>query len=156
MTITLLVIGKTLHKNLQELITDYQKRLSHYIKFNIDVIADVKNTKNLSEKQQKEQEGKYILKKLQPTDLVMLLDETGTNFTSTAFATHLEKKFHSGNKRLVFVIGGAYGFSESVYRHVHEKIAFSKMTFSHEMIRLFFVEQLYRAFTILKNEPYHH
>ncbi len=156
MKIKLVAIGKTDDKNLQILIEAYQNRLKHYISFEIDVIADIKNIKNLSEAQQKEKEGELILKKLAPTDLLILLDEKGTAFSSVIFSEYLQKKMNSGIKQLVLVIGGPYGFSEAVYKHAQGKISLSKMTFSHQMIRLFVVEQLYRAFTILKNEPYHH
>lgn len=156
MKILLLAVGKTDDKNLIQLIDNYQNRLKHYIKFELDVIPDIKNVKNLSESQQKEKEGQLILKKLQPTDQLILLDEKGKDFTSLLFADFLQKKMNSGIKQLVFVIGGPYGFSDEVYKKSQGKISLSKMTFSHQMIRLFMVEQLYRGFTILKNEPYHH
>ncbi|MDP3357883.1 MAG: 23S rRNA (pseudouridine(1915)-N(3))-methyltransferase RlmH [Lutibacter sp.] len=156
MKIKLLAIGKTDDKNLQTLIEAYQNRLKHYINFEIDVIADIKNVKNLTEAQQKEKEGELILKKLTATDDLILLDEKGTQFSSVAFSEYLQKKMNAGVKQLVLVIGGPYGFSEAVYQQAQGKISLSKMTFSHQMIRLFVVEQLYRANTILKNEPYHH
>lgn len=156
MKIKLLAIGKTDDKNLQTLIEAYQNRLKHYINFEIDVIADIKNVKNLTEAQQKEKEGELILKKLSTTDVLILLDEKGTQFSSVAFSEYLQKKMNAGVKQLVLVIGGPYGFSEAVYKQAQGKISLSKMTFSHQMIRLFVVEQLYRAYTILKNEPYHH
>lgn len=156
MKILLLTIGKTDDKNLINLIDNYQNRLKHYIKFDLEIIPDIKNVKNLSEAQQKEKEGELILKKLQPTDHLILLDEKGKEFRSTTFADFLQKKMNSGFKRLVLVIGGPYGFSNTVYNKSNGKISLSKMTFSHQMIRLFIVEQLYRGFTILKNEPYHH
>ncbi|MDP3944475.1 MAG: 23S rRNA (pseudouridine(1915)-N(3))-methyltransferase RlmH [Lutibacter sp.] len=156
MKIKLLAIGKTDDKNLQTLIEAYQNRLKHYINFEIDVIADIKNVKNLTEAQQKEKEGELILKKLTATDVLILLDEKGTKFSSVAFSEYLQKKMNAGVKQLVLVIGGPYGFSEAVYQQAQGKISLSKMTFSHQMIRLFVVEQLYRANTILKNEPYHH
>lgn len=156
MKIKLLAIGKTDDKNLQVLIEKYQNRLKHYINFELLVIPDIKNVKNLSEKQQKEKEGTLILKNLQTTDQLILLDENGKEFNSVGFSNFLQKKMNSGIKQLVFVIGGPYGFSESVYQKAQEKVALSKMTFSHQMVRLFVVEQVYRAFTILKNEPYHH
>lgn len=156
MKIKLLVIGNTDDKNLIRLIEMYQKRLQHYIKFEIEIIADLKNSKNLSEEQQKVQEGQTILKKLQPTDQLVLLDEKGSEFRSIEFSRFLQKKMNSGIKQLVFAIGGPYGFSDAVYQKARGKLSLSKMTFSHQMIRLFMVEQLYRAFTILKNEPYHH
>jgi len=151
-----LAIGKTDDKNLQTLIEAYQNRLKHYINFEIDLIADIKNVKNLTEAQQKEKEGELILKKLTATDVLILLDEKGTQFSSVAFSEYLQKKLNAGVKQLVLVIGGPYGFSETVYKQAQGKISLSKMTFSHQMIRLFVVEQLYRANTILKNEPYHH
>ena len=156
MNIKLIAIGKTDNKNLQSLLDDYQKRLSFYIKFDLEIIPDIKNAKNLSESLQKEKEGELILSKITTTDQLILLDENGKNFSSLHFSDELQKKMNSGVKTLVFVIGGPYGFSESVYAKANGKIALSLMTFSHQMIRLFFIEQLYRGFTILKNEPYHH
>jgi 23S rRNA (pseudouridine1915-N3)-methyltransferase len=156
MNIKLLAIGKTDNKCLQELIDDYKKRLSHYIKFDFEIIPDIKNAKNLSELQQKEKEGELILSKITNTDFVILLDENGKSFSSIDFADFLQKKMNAGIKTLVFVIGGPYGFSKSVYEKVQGKISLSAMTFSHQMIRLFITEQIYRAFTIIKNEPYHH
>ncbi len=156
MKIKLLAIGKTDDKNLQTLIETYQNRLKHYINFQLEVILDIKNVKNLSEVQQKEKEGELILKKLAATDQLILLDEKGKEFRSLEFSSFLQKKMNAGIKQLVFVIGGPYGFSEAVYKKAQGKISLSKMTFSHQMIRLFVVEQLYRGFTILKNEPYHH
>uniref|UniRef100_UPI00404ACE36 23S rRNA (pseudouridine(1915)-N(3))-methyltransferase RlmH n=1 Tax=Flavobacterium sp. TaxID=239 RepID=UPI00404ACE36 len=156
MNIKLIAIGKTDNESLKNLITAYQKRLSFYISFDFECIPDLKNAKNLSEKQQKEKEGELILSKINPTDYLILLDENGKSFTSENYSDFLQKKMNAGIKTLVFVIGGPYGFSESVYAKSSEKIALSKMTFSHQMIRLFFIEQTYRAMTILKNEPYHH
>lgn len=135
---------------------DYQKRLFFYIKFDLEIIPDIKNVKNLSEAQQKEKEGELILNKLAPTDQLILLDENGKSFGSVKFSEELQKKMNSGIKTLVFVIGGPYGFSDAVYAKAQGKISLSAMTFSHQMVRLFFIEQLYRAFTILRNEPYHH
>lgn len=155
MTIKLLAIGKTDSNHLQQLISEYQNRLKHYIKFELEIIPDIKNVKNLSEIQQKTKEGELILKKLNPTDVLVLLDENGKQFTSVAFSEYLQKKMNSGLKQLVFVIGGPYGFSDALYQKAQGKISLSKMTFSHQMVRLFVAEQLYRAFTILKNEPYH-
>ncbi len=156
MKIKLLAIGKTDNKALQSLMDEYQQRLKHYIKFEFEIIQDIKNVKNLSEYQQKEKEGELILSKIQPTDELLLLDENGLEFTSVAFSNYLQKKMNAGTKQLVLVIGGPYGFSEAVYAKALGKISLSKMTFSHQMIRVFLIEQLYRAFTILKNEPYHH
>jgi 23S rRNA (pseudouridine1915-N3)-methyltransferase len=156
MNIKLIAIGKTDNKNLQELMEEYQKRLSFYIKFDLEIIPDIKNAKNLSEYQQKEKEGELILSKLAPTDFLILLDENGKSFGSIEFANELQKKMNAGIKTLVYVIGGPYGFSEAVYQKAQQKISLSKMTFSHQMVRLFFIEQIYRGFTILRNEPYHH
>ena len=156
MNIKLLAIGKTDDKNLQILIENYQKRLSFYVKFDLEIIVDIKNAKNLSEGQQKEKEGELILSKISPTDELILLDENGKSFSSVGFSEYLQKKMNSGIKTLVFVIGGPYGFSDLVYQKANGKVSLSEMTFSHQMVRLFVVEQLYRAFTILRNEPYHH
>jgi 23S rRNA (pseudouridine1915-N3)-methyltransferase len=156
MNIKLIAIGKTDNKALQSLIDDYTKRLSFYIKFDLDIIPDIKNVKNLSESQQKEKEGELILSKIAPTDNLILLDENGKSFSSVAFSNELQKKMNAGIKTLVFVIGGPYGFSDAVYAKANGKISLSQMTFSHQMVRLFFIEQVYRGFTILKNEPYHH
>lgn len=156
MQIKLLVIGKTDYKAIQTLIDDYSSRLGHYIRFELEVIPDLKQSKSLSEAIQKEKEGELILKKLIPADELMLLDERGKSYSSLEFADFLQKKMNSGLKQLVFVIGGPYGFSEAVYARANGKISLSKMTFSHQMIRPFVIEQLYRAMTILRNEPYHH
>lgn len=156
MNIKLLAIGKTDDKNLQALIDNYQKRLSFYVKFDLEIIPDIKNAKNLSEAQQKEKEGELILSKITSSDHLILLDEKGKSYTSVGFSDFLQKKMNSGIKSLVFVIGGPYGFSDAVYQKANGKISLSEMTFSHQMVRLFIVEQLYRAFTILRNEPYHH
>ncbi|MGE5944145.1 MAG: 23S rRNA (pseudouridine(1915)-N(3))-methyltransferase RlmH [Flavobacteriales bacterium] len=156
MTIKLLAIGKTDDKELKSLIDGYTKRLSFYINFQLDIIPDIKNVKNLSESQQKQKEGELILERINNTDVLILLDENGKQYDSVAFSEYLQKHMNSGIKQLVFVIGGPYGFSEDVYKKSNGKLSLSKMTFSHQMIRLFFIEQLYRGFTILKNEPYHH
>lgn len=156
MTIKLIAIGKTDNVQLTDLINNYIKRLGFYVKFNFEIIPDIKNSKNLSEEQQKEKEGILILKKIIPSDVLILLDEKGTQYDSIAFSNFLQKRMNSGIKQLIFVIGGPYGFSNDIYQRAHGKISLSKMTFSHQMIRLFFIEQLYRGFTILKNEPYHH
>ena len=156
MKISLVVIGKTDAAYFVDAINEYKNRLVHYIPFEMEVIPDIKNVKNLREDQQKEKEGELILKTLQSGDYLVLLDEHGKSFTSMEFSTYIERKMHVVPKRLVFVIGGPYGFSESVYKAASEKISLSKMTFSHQMIRLIFVEQIYRAMTILNNEPYHH
>jgi 23S rRNA (pseudouridine1915-N3)-methyltransferase len=156
MQINLIAIGKTDNKNLQTLIADYQKRLGFYIKFNFEIVPDMKKVKYLSEAQQKEKEGELILAKTQTSDIIILLDENGKQQDSVAFANDLQKHMNSGVKQVVFVIGGPYGFSDAVYNRSNGKLGLSKMTFSHQMVRLFFIEQLYRGFTILKNEPYHH
>lgn len=156
MTITLLTIGKTDSSALQNLIENYTARLKHYVRFEMVVIPDIKKTKNLSENQQKEKEGEVLLKQLQPADFFVLFDEKGKQFTSVGFADLLQKHMNSGLKNLVFAIGGPYGFSAAVQKRANAKISLSKMTFSHQMVRLFVVEQLYRGFTILRNEPYHH
>jgi len=156
MNIKLITIGKTDNKNLQSLIDEYTKRLSFYVKFELEIIPDIKNVKNLSEAQQKEKEGELILSKITPTDHLILLDENGKTFSSVGFSEFLQKKMNAGIKTLVFVIGGPYGFSETVYKQAVGKVSLSEMTFSHQMVRLFVIEQIYRGFTILRNEPYHH
>ncbi len=156
MTIKLLGIGKTDDPALQDLTDIYIKRLGFYIRFEFELIPDIKNAKNLDENQQKQKEGELLLNKVAASDFVVLLDENGKQYSSEAFSEFIQKRLNSGLKQLVFIIGGPYGFSEDVYKRADAKLSLSKMTFSHQMIRLFFVEQLYRAFTILKNEPYHH
>lgn len=156
MNIKLIAIGKTDNKNLNALIEEYTKRLGFYIKFDLEIIPDIKNVKNLSESEQKIKEGQLILGKLVPTDQLILLDENGMEHTSVGFSDFLQKKMNSGIKTLVFVIGGPYGFSVEVYQKAQGKVALSQMTFSHQMVRLFVIEQIYRGFTILNNEPYHH
>jgi 23S rRNA (pseudouridine1915-N3)-methyltransferase len=156
MKISLIVIGKTDASYFSEAIGEYQKRLSHYIHFEMEVIPDLKNTKNLSEEQQKVQEGERILKQVQAGDYLVLLDDKGKEYSSLQFSEYIGKKMQTGGKRLVFVAGGPYGFSQEVYAATQEKISFSRMTFSHQMIRLIFTEQLYRAMTILNHERYHH
>ncbi|PKA83961.1 23S rRNA (pseudouridine1915-N3)-methyltransferase [Ulvibacter sp. MAR_2010_11] len=156
MKITLIAIGKTDAKELSSLTEAYIKRLGFYIPFSFDVIPDIKNTKNLSETRQKILEGEEILKRTETSDTLILLDEKGKSYSSIAFSEFLQKKMNTGLKNLVFVIGGPYGFSDAVYERANGKLSLSPMTFSHQMVRLFFIEQLYRAFTILKNEPYHH
>ncbi len=156
MDITLLVIGKTNSKYLVEGIEEYCRRLKYYVSFNIHYLPDIKNTKKMSEQQQKDAEGMQFLSVVNNSDYVVLLDERGKEITSMQYSEYLQKKMLSGLRRLVFVVGGPYGFSNAIYERANDKISFSKMTFSHEMIRLFFVEQLYRGFTILNGEPYHH
>tara|TARA_R110000787_G_scaffold86285_11_gene184110 strand:- start:2931 stop:3404 length:474 start_codon:yes stop_codon:yes gene_type:complete len=156
MKIKLLAIGKTDSKDLQPLIEEYCKRLGFYISFSFEIIPDIKNAKNLSEKQQKTAEGNELLKRIEKSDTMVILDEKGKTFSSVQFSEYLQKKMNSGLKNLIFIIGGPYGFSEEIYQRANGKISLSTMTFSHQMVRLFFIEQLYRGFTILKNEPYHH
>ncbi|WP_222984441.1 23S rRNA (pseudouridine(1915)-N(3))-methyltransferase RlmH [Flagellimonas meishanensis] len=156
MQITLIAIGKTDSEQLEQLITVYEKRLKHYVRFEFNIIPDIKNRKTLSEDQQKEREGDLILDQIKSSDTLILLDEQGKQFSSVEFAQYLQKRMNGGIKNLVLVIGGPYGFSPAIYERSDGRISLSKMTFSHQMVRLFTVEQLYRAFTILKNEPYHH
>lgn len=151
----LLLVGKTTDKNLQAGIDDYVGRIGHYMPFALTVIPELKNTKSLSEDQQKTLEGEAILKLLQPSDTLVILDEKGREYRSIEFASWLAKRQQTA-RRLVFLIGGPYGFSEAIYERANEKISLSKMTFSHQLVRLIFAEQLYRACTINKNEPYHH
>ena len=155
MKLTLLLVGKTDNRLYAEAIDDYAKRIGHYVPFNIKVIPDLKNSKNLSEKQQKEKEGELILKGIEDRSLVVLLDERGKEMRSVELAAWLENKQLTG-RDVTFVIGGPYGFSEAVYTRADFKLSLSRMTFSHQMVRLVFAEQIYRACTIIKNEPYHH
>lgn len=155
MKITLLVVGKTTDERLRSLISDYQQRLSHYVPFDFVVIPDIKNAKALSQDQLKTAEGQAILSALTPAMEVILLDEHGREFRSIEYADWLQKKMASG-KDLTLIIGGAYGFSDAVYARANGKLSLSQMTFSHQMIRLMAIEQIYRAMTILRNEPYHH
>ena len=156
MKIELAVIGKTSIGYLKQGIDEYIKRLKHYVPFEIKYIDDIKNTKNISEDQQKRTEGAKILSLLDKSDFVVLLDEHGKEYTSMQYSSYIKKRMLSGAKKVVFVIGGPYGFSQEVYDRANDKISFSKMTFNHEMIRLIFTEQLYRAYTIINHEPYHH
>jgi 23S rRNA (pseudouridine1915-N3)-methyltransferase len=156
MQLRIISVGKTDSKAIQQLTEDYQNRLKHYIKCEWVVIPDIKNSKNLTFAQQKQKEGQEILSKIQAADVVVLLDEKGKQFSSMQFADWLQKKMNQGIKQLVLVIGGPYGFSEEVYERADQKISLSAMTFSHQMVRLFLTEQLYRAMTILRNENYHH
>ncbi len=155
MKIELCVVGKTSFKYLEEGQDIYAKRMKKYIPFQMHVIPDIKNAKNLNPEILKKKEGEKILSRLTKNDLLVLLDENGKQLTSIEFSKWLENKLQSTSKRIVFLIGGAYGFSEEVYQRANAKLALSKMTFSHQMVRLFFTEQLYRAFTIMRNEPYH-
>ncbi len=156
MKISLILNGKTEDDYILKGFSVYEKRLKHYLAFEIIVIPALKNTKALSIEQQKKKEGELIFKEIQSSDKLILLDENGKEFKSTEFADFVQKEMNSGIKNLVFVVGGPYGFSDEVYKRANGKISLSKMTFSHQMVRLFFVEQIYRAMTILKNEPYHH
>ena len=156
MKIVLLVVGKTVESYFIQGIEEYSKRLAHYVPFEIAVIPELRNTKSLSTDQQKEREADFILKSFLPGDYIVLLDEHGKEMRSLEFADYMKRKMNTVNKRLVFIIGGPYGFSEKVYQAANEKISMSKMTFSHQMIRLIFVEQIYRAMTILNGGPYHH
>lgn len=156
MNIVLLTVGKTEASFWKEALAEYQRRLQHYVPFELQALPEVKNTKNLTKTEQKNQEGVLIRKALQAGDWCVLLDEQGKEYTSMQFAAYLEKKIQIVSRRLVFVIGGPYGFSDEVYQMASERLSLSKMTFSHQMIRPIFVEQLYRAMTILRGEPYHH
>lgn len=156
MKINLIVVGKTQKKFLIEGEAEYNKRLKRYIQFQKIEIPDLKNAKKMSEEEIKKEEGKLILAKLAPSGLLVLLDDKGKSYSSQQFANWIQDQMNKGFKHITFVIGGAYGFSDEVYKAVDQQISLSKMTFSHQMIRLFFTEQIYRAFTILNNEPYHH
>ncbi len=156
MNIDLIVVGKTDMREVESLVTMYAKRINFYCKFSITTLPDVKNTKNLSIKQQRVAEGEAILRQVADGDYVMLLDERGEEFRSLDFAQWLQKRLNSGIRRLVLVIGGPYGFSEEVYARANGKLSLSRMTFSHQIVRTIFTEQLYRAFAILNNDPYHH
>ena len=156
MKIVLFVVGKTKEKYLLEGIYKYQRRIMNYINFEICEIPNIKNTKNISNSDLMKKEGDLILKKIQNSDYLILLDEKEKMFSSSSFAKKIQSWMLSGKKTIVFIIGGAYGFSQDVYNRANEKISLSRLTFSHQMVRLFFVEQLYRGYTILNNEPYHH
>lgn len=156
MKVVIISIGKTVTPYIREGIDMYMKRLVHYIPIEQIIIADIKNSRSLTEEKQKEQEGLQILGQVNHGDWVVLLDERGKELTSRQFSEYIDRKATSITKRLVFVIGGPYGFSRQVYDRADEKLSLSKMTFNHEMIRMFFVEQIYRAMTILRGEPYHH
>lgn len=156
MKITFMYVGRTTDKRLEALTDNYVERIKHYQPFEVAVVPELKNAKALNEAQQKEKEGELILKKLQESDYVVLLDEAGRELRSLEFADYIEKKQQSVPRRLVFVAGGPYGFSQEVYARCQDKLSLSRMTFSHQMVRLFFTEQVYRALTILRGEPYHH
>ena len=156
MRITLLTVGKTDVRWVREGLELYSSRLVHYVPFDLVEIPELKNVSALTKDQIKKKEGEMVLKQIRPSDEVVLLDEHGRQFGSVEFSKYLEEKLSRGSRDLVFVIGGAYGFSEEVYQRSNAEVSLSKMTFSHQMVRTIFVEQLYRAFTIMKNEPYHH
>ena len=152
----LMVVGKTTDKRFEAITQEYIERIRHYIPFTVEVIPELKNTKGLSQDEQKKREGELIQKNLQPGDYVVLLDEHGSERSSMDFASWMQKKMAAGPKRLVFIVGGPYGFSDAIHQKGNEEISLSRMTLSHQMIRMFFVEQIYRAMTILNGEPYHH
>lgn len=156
MKVLLLMVGKTAEKWLNQGVDGYFQRLTHYIPFEAKVLPDIKNAGKMKPEILKQLEGEAILKAIEKPDNLILLDEGGRHFSSRDFAGFMEKRMLAGTRRLVFVIGGAWGFSDEIYRRADSKISLSKMTFSHQMVRLIFAEQLYRAMTILKNEPYHH
>ena len=156
MKIDLVLVGKSDQKYLQEGIDIYLKRLKHYCQFEMKVIPDLKSTKSISEEQQKEKEGELIMNQIKDSDFVILLDERGESLSSVDFAQLIEKRQVAGTRKLSFVIGGPYGFSKEAYAKANAKLSLSAMTFSHQMVRLLFIEQLYRAFTIINGEPYHH
>lgn len=156
MKINLIVVGKTHKSFLTEGENEYLKRLRKYIQFEKIEIPDLKNAKKMTQTQIKEEEGRLILSKINPNGLVVLLDDKGKSYSSVEFSSWMQNQMNRGYKHLTFVVGGAYGFSSGVYQKANQKISLSKMTFSHQMVRLFFIEQLYRGFTILNNEPYHH
>lgn len=152
----LIVVGRTTDKRFEAITQEYIERIRHYIPFTVEVIPELKNTKGLSQDEQKKREGELIQKNLQPGDYVVLLDEHGSERSSMDFASWMQKKMAAGPKRLVFIVGGPYGFSDAIHQKGNEEISLSRMTLSHQMIRMFFVEQIYRAMTILNGEPYHH
>lgn len=156
MEIQLIAIGKTTINYVADGIAEFEKRLSHYTTFSIKCLPDIRNTRNISQIQQKEAEGKLLLAEINASDYVILLDEHGVEYTSMQFAAYLQKRMSSGCRRILFIVGGPYGFSEDVYSRANSKMSLSLLTFPHELVRLLYVEQLYRAFTILRNEPYHH
>lgn len=156
MRITLLLVGATDKNYLTDGIEDYKKRLIHYLPFDVRVIADIKNSRNLTDDQQKEREGKSILDMVSTGDELVLLDVDGAELSSPGLANWVEKRMIAGTRQLIFVVGGPYGFSEAVYKRADSRISLSKLTFPHQLVRLLFVEQLYRAMTIIRGEPYHH
>ena len=152
----LIVVGKTTDKRFEAIIGEYVERICHYISFAVEVVPELKNTKGLSQNEQKQREGELIQKNLQAGDYVVLLDEHGSERSSMDFAAWMQKKMSAGPKRLIFIIGGPYGFSDDIHKLANEEISLSRMTLSHQMVRMFFAEQIYRAMTILNGEPYHH
>jgi len=156
MKVSLIVISKTIQPYLRDGLQEYLQRLKHYVSFEYIEIPDLKNVKNLSHDEQKKKEGELLLRKIEQNSNIILLDEKGKHFDSLQFANFIQEKMNVGTRNLVFLIGGPYGFSEEMYKAAHSQISLSKMTFSHQMVRLIFMEQLYRGFTILKGEPYHH
>ena len=156
MKVVLLFLGKTTDDYARQALKVYQERLGHYLNLQIEEVPDLKSTKSLSEAQVKAREAEAVLAWVKPENQVVLLDERGLEQTSAQFATWIQKKMNSGLRSLVFVVGGPYGFDDSVYEAVKERLSLSRMTFSHQMVRVFFIEQLYRAMTILHGEPYHH
>lgn len=156
MNITLIMVGRTVAAYLESGITEYTKRLKHYIRLDMNIIPELKNAKNMREDQIRDTEGELILSRIEQSDYVVLLDEAGRLGSSEDMAAWMQGMMNRGTRRLIFVVGGAYGFSDSVYRRANEKLSLSPMTFSHQMVRLIFVEQLYRAMTIIRGEPYHH
>ena len=149
-------MGKTTHNALQNWLPEYIKRLSHYVRFEWNELPELKNTKNLRPSAQNEAEGDRLLNVLEPSDVVVLFDEKGESLSSIKFAEFLQKKMNAGTRSLIFIVGGPYGFSPAMYARAQHKVSLSPMTFSHQMVRIFVIEQLYRAFSILNNEPYHH
>ena len=156
MKISLILVGKTDDTFIKQAVDIYSKRLSHYIQLNVHVISEIKNSGKLAESELKEREGELVLKQVQPADFVLLLDDKGKQFTSVEYATYLQRLMNAGTKNLVVVVGGAFGFSEKVYKRANAQLSLSKMTFTHQLVRVFFLEQTYRALTILKGESYHH
>jgi 23S rRNA (pseudouridine1915-N3)-methyltransferase len=156
MKIQLWVVGKTTRDFVEHGLTEFCERIKHYLPFDIQVVPDIKNTKNLSAEQVREKEGEAILKLLRPDDFLVLLDEHGREYSSLQFAAYLERKMHVVPKSLIFIIGGPYGFSKKVREAAQDALSLSRMTFPHQLVRLIFAEQLYRALTILHSEPYHH
>lgn len=156
MKIILLLVGKTTEKFIEEGVNEYEKRVKRSIPFEIKIIPFLKKSAVLSKDEVKQKEGELILQAIDKSDFLVLLDEKGKDYSSLLFAEYISKQMNSSIKTLIFVVGGAYGFSEDIYKRANSKISLSKMTFSHQLVRILFMEQLYRAFTIIKGEPYHH